>query len=616
MALEGGLGTAELGGWEEGLSERVGGEHVEGDVQGERVVEGGGIQRGATVLEVNHEEGGSEMASEDGASTVAELGGGKVVNREGGEVEDREEEGPTEEEASSREPIVGPKKEEEGPKEGEEGPKEEEEGPKEEEDEASSREPIVGPKEKEDVVGEGKGAASTEVPQANLGTRRRSTRKAKTVVVKSARETLTYWKSQDDGDGFDMSTSIFEGSFPDRFLTFETDFGGFNNVRMALEVLCLTALLTERTLVIPPPSAWYLLDWGTSTRIDIEGASVSDFADFFDLGDLGRAIDVITTDEFLEVEKSDWSEEEGFPAPFAGGKAKGKDFWREESNRTQWFAYLRKTWVKDKWNPFDVILMYPGVFDVFKAPRGVRPDERMLGERRYIEVPHSCAEFPVIHFPMDNDNGYRALGQIATVAALGEARMHTEMHRFLRDSIHYRADIVDIAIQVVEGLGLHGFSSYHIRRNDLQYPSAFQEASASLENTRKLLTEGETLYFSTDESDPAFFGAFEDAGFKVLKWEDLFTDKGGRVLAGVDVDPKVVGLVEQFICAAGRVFIGTKYSTYTSYVFRIRGYMHAPDLTQYVHNVQYTQPGPGYDPSPAPGFYDLFVEHPVLWEDI
>ena len=41
---------------------------------------------------------------------------------------------------------------------------------------------------------------------------------------------------------------------------------------------------------------------------------------------------------------------------------------------------------------------------------------------------------------------------------------------------------------------------------------------------------------------------------------------------------ELVGLVEQAICAMGRRFIGTQFSTFSSYIVRLRGFVGAPDL--------------------------------------
>ncbi len=80
-------------------------------------------------------------------------------------------------------------------------------------------------------------------------------------------------------------------------MTFEPDHGGWNNIRMAMEVVLVFAHATGRTLVMPPEQGMYLLN---------KGASADDnklhFSDFFYLHRLQETMELIEMDKFLAEE--------------------------------------------------------------------------------------------------------------------------------------------------------------------------------------------------------------------------------------------------------------------------------------------------------------------------
>jgi hypothetical protein len=45
-----------------------------------------------------------------------------------------------------------------------------------------------------------------------------------------------------------------------RYVVFQPDLGGWNNIRMGAESVVMFALATGRTLVLPPNAPWYLLN--------------------------------------------------------------------------------------------------------------------------------------------------------------------------------------------------------------------------------------------------------------------------------------------------------------------------------------------------------------------
>ena len=71
---------------------------------------------------------------------------------------------------------------------------------------------------------------------------------------------------------------------------------------------------------------------------------------------------------------------------------------------------------------------------------------------------------------------------------------------------------------------------------------------------------------------------------RTYQWHDFHTSRGGDVLTGVPIPRKLIGCIEQAICAMGRRFFGTQHSTFTGYITRLRGYVGAPDDLVHYHN--------------------------------
>jgi hypothetical protein len=72
-----------------------------------------------------------------------------------------------------------------------------------------------------------------------------------------------------------------------KFLTFEPDHGGWNNIRMAFESTLLVAAAGGRTLVMQPRQRMYLL-----------GGDIG-FEDYYSIDELRTRMDIITSEEFI-----------------------------------------------------------------------------------------------------------------------------------------------------------------------------------------------------------------------------------------------------------------------------------------------------------------------------
>ena len=87
--------------------------------------------------------------------------------------------------------------------------------------------------------------------------------------------------------------------FCHQYVTFEPDHGGWNNIRMAMEVVLVFAFATGRTLVMPPEQGMYLLNKGVS-----QDDNKLHFSDFFYLHRLREKMELMEMKDFLEQEVS------------------------------------------------------------------------------------------------------------------------------------------------------------------------------------------------------------------------------------------------------------------------------------------------------------------------
>jgi [Skp1-protein]-hydroxyproline N-acetylglucosaminyltransferase len=139
-----------------------------------------------------------------------------------------------------------------------------------------------------------------------------------------------------------------------------------------------------------------------------------------------------------------------------------------------------------------------------------------------------------------------------------------ELCKYVARHIHYNKEIFTEASKAVEFLGV--YYAIHIRRNDFQYKDLFLTAEQIYENIKDVLPEGCKLYVSTDEKDKSFFSPLAEH-YQLCFYEDV------QHLIYTNINEDLIGPIEQIICTNAATFIGNKLSTFSSYIYRIRGYM-------------------------------------------
>jgi len=401
----------------------------------------------------------------------------------------------------------------------------------------------------------------------------------------------------------------------EKYLLFDNDCGGFNNIRMGFEVFVMMAYLMNRTLVFPPPTGWYLLDWGPRQRMKSQDESgLSDYNDYFDLLSLQMGVTTISTAEFLSREGANMNVPEKY-IKMHEEKQTGPA-WRL---RHDYEKYIQQKSVDEgfglPWSAGRKIVLWPSIDAVKKSATratGGKPVEYTdeLKARRVVSFP-SCVE--------TKTGQWRYLGQVARYVFFDDPEKDKDLKRMLRDHVHFIPHIFDVAGHVIAKLGLFKYAAYHIRRNELQYKDSFQSAEGSYRNTKALLITGENpekIYIASDETSAGFFDAFTKEGHEIFFWKDFFGPEAKPSLKiDEEVPRKLVGCIEQVICAGARIFFGTRRSTFTAYITRLRGYIDAPDKNAYLHNNVHTG-----DPEKDGKLVgdrrgtNFFLDNPEMWE--
>ena len=94
---------------------------------------------------------------------------------------------------------------------------------------------------------------------------------------------VIYWKIVPGDAEFESPITPHHGEHHDRYITYEYDQGGWNNVRMNMECIVVLAHATGRTVVAPPQQNLYLLGERHKDKEDKKAHAQMGFEDFFDM---------------------------------------------------------------------------------------------------------------------------------------------------------------------------------------------------------------------------------------------------------------------------------------------------------------------------------------------
>jgi len=422
---------------------------------------------------------------------------------------------------------------------------------------------------------------------------------------------LIYW--QDFPSDATFTSSYYNPHERTKYLTFEMDGSGWNNIRLGFENMMLLAHSMGRTLVIPPKRQ---IAHGMP---DIHGSKTISFDDFYDIKAINakqNGFNIISMEDFLEREsvsgnlKSMTTGEVIYPP----------------NNQIDWnnqrleplLSYINIISRTFNWNPKDCVLAFSAkgtddqhlfsmMADVLiekdgrpfpdysefqgkpvnvDGPTQERLREVLAGRRKicmYDSKMHAAND--VVHFKAE-ENEERLILPFYAFMFWEDWRQQLFAMRFVRDNLVYNDAIFCLAARMVntirdyvrqrspenaEGL----YDAIHIRRRDFQsqFPSTEMSANTILAGIQDDIHPGSTIYISTDERDPTFFEPLRQV------YDLKFIGDFGDMLKGVN--PQLFGLAEQIVASRSRVFFGTYYSSFSAYIARLRGY----------YSVKENQPG-------------------------
>jgi hypothetical protein len=337
---------------------------------------------------------------------------------------------------------------------------------------------------------------------------------------------LSYWQDTATLKAYTASTT--SKRFPaqaGKYVTFDPDHGGFNNVRLGFEVVVLAALLTGRTLVLPPACGWYLIDFGPMGRkTSADGVTHtyedpgtwSKIEDFWDFAALDAMLPggCITVDSFMDRERKAMQ----IPNNLNTGSVHGG----HNDGHTMWFKWLMQESVWTKWAaPPATMLLWPSKSAVDKVASKAISDqggfERVKSGRQTFEYTDEERNAKILFFPGGVEGwwekelhethagqhpwvgagfqkggfDYRSLGAWPGMAYFADKQDWETVKVAMRDGVRFREEIFEIAARAITKMGVGKYSSMHVRRNELQYHEVKIPAAQMIENIGHMFNKDE-----------------------------------------------------------------------------------------------------------------------------
>jgi len=172
---------------------------------------------------------------------------------------------------------------------------------------------------------------------------------------------------------------------------------------------------------------------------------------------------------------------------------------------------------------------------------------------------------PLIHLYESNDRT-RLLQPFYTALFFQDWKQDLLSKRFIRDHVRYKNEIFCTAAKIVRTLRkrINYYDAIHVRRAEFQFKETLLDADYLYQLGKEQFDEKGVLYIATDERNDTFFKPFSDH-YDIYFLHDFKQELG-------DIPTFYYGMIDQLVASKSRAFFGTWFSTFSSYINRLRGY--------------------------------------------
>eukprot|EP01034_Spumella_vulgaris_P024343 gene24343-30667_t len=305
-------------------------------------------------------------------------------------------------------------------------------------------------------------------------------------------ELLEFWSPVTPEDAAYHSPYEVKGG-ETKYVVFEPDEGGWNNIRMQMELVLVFAYATGRTLVLPPDQPMYLLNKGKGHQKE------HSFADFFPFDYIRQRLPVISMEEFLKTE--------GVTGRLRNMKTGAIQY--PPGNKTTFDTSGKRVRLPMWWY----------IRNVSACPDWVAMKE-------FVVIPPA----PGVNVSILPPVKAKVYQNRLDIFAAARSPKYYDLAWHKQKIVHF----------ITEPETNH--------RGDFQYKSIKIPAAQMLHNIGDNINNDSLIFIATDEKNKSFFDAFASRYRKVVYLNDFIESAGLQ-----DINPNYLGMIDQVICSRGYI---------------------------------------------------------------